>query len=55
MNFYQQGEVDGFTLVIVVLLLYGATLGRRQVWKLDRWAKRRFSPAKKQQTASNEH
>ena len=53
-NFYQQGEVDGFTLVIVLLLLYGATLGRRQVWKLDRWAKRRFSPKKSQQSAASE-
>ena len=43
LNFLSSGQIDTFTLVIVLLLLYGATLGRRQVHRLDAWAKKKFS------------
>ena len=42
LNFMAVGAVDVFMLVLVLLLLYGSTLGRRQVQQLDRWASRRF-------------
>ena len=43
LNFMAVGTVDVFTLVLVLLLLYGFTLGRRQAQRLDRWAYRRFN------------
>ena len=43
LNFLHAGEIDTFTLVLLLLLLYGFTIGRRQVQRLDRWASRRFS------------
>ena len=43
LNFLAAGKVDVFTLVIVLLLVYGSTLGKRQVQRLDGWAKKKFS------------
>lgn len=43
LNYLAVGAVDVFTLVIAGLLLYGSTVGRRQVRKLDAWAKRYFA------------
>ena len=43
LNFLAAGEVDLFTLVIVLLLVYGSPLGKRQVQRLDAWAKKKFA------------
>jgi hypothetical protein len=43
-NFIVKKELDLFTLVIVLLLLYGFTIGKKHVQKLDAWAKYKFSP-----------
>lgn len=42
-NFLREGTVDIFTLAVAGLLLYGATLGRRQVRHLDAWARQKFA------------
>jgi hypothetical protein len=46
LNFMAVGNVDVFTLILVLLLLYGFTMGRRQVRRLDQWACRRFGSDK---------
>ncbi|MGI6451530.1 MAG: hypothetical protein ACOX3R_15090 [Desulfitobacteriia bacterium] len=35
-------RVDAFTVVILLLILYGLTLGKRQIKRIDQWAKRKF-------------
>lgn len=45
-NFAATGEVDLFTLIIVLLLIYGSTIGKKHVKKLDGWAQRKFLKAK---------
>ncbi|MGF6952890.1 putative membrane protein [Neobacillus sp. B4I6] len=42
-NFIATKKVDLFTLIIVLLILYGFTLGRNHVKMLDAWAQRKFS------------
>jgi hypothetical protein len=42
-NFIATKKVDLFTLIIVLLILYGFTLGRNHVKRLDTWAQRKFS------------
>ncbi len=42
-NFFVVKEVDAFTSVIIVLLVYGFTLGKKQVKKLDAWAQIKFA------------
>lgn len=42
-NFVVSKKVDLFTLIIFLLILYGFTIGKRHVKKMDQWAKRRFS------------
>lgn len=42
-NFIATKEVDLFTLVIVLLILYGCTIGKKHVQKLDAWAQDKFS------------
>lgn len=42
-NFIATKELDVFTLVIVLLLIYGFTIGKKHVKKLDAWAKMKFS------------
>jgi hypothetical protein len=37
-------RVNAYTLAILGLLLYALTLGRRDVARVDAWARRRFSP-----------
>jgi|SRR5579875_612319 len=49
-NFISSKEIDLFTLIIVLLILYGATIGKSQVKKLDAWAKDKF--AKDEKTTS---
>ncbi len=41
-NFVIKGELDIFTSVIVLLIIYGATIGKKQVKKLDAWAQKKF-------------
>ncbi|MGG1398007.1 hypothetical protein ABE288_09320 [Bacillus salipaludis] len=42
-NFIATRKVDLFTLIIVLLILYGFTLGKGHVKKLDTWAQAKFS------------
>ncbi|MBW7460030.1 hypothetical protein K0U00_38810, partial [Paenibacillus sepulcri] len=41
-NFIVEKKLDLFTFVIVLLILYGSTLGRKKIKQLDDWAKRKF-------------
>jgi hypothetical protein len=43
MNFVTNREVDLFTAVLVLLIVYGLTVGKRHVRQLDEWARRRFA------------
>jgi len=43
-DYAETGRVSTFTLVVVGLLLYALTLGRRDMRRVDAWAKRRFTP-----------
>lgn len=36
-NYYFRGELDAFTLVIVSLIVYGLTIGKKHVRMLDEW------------------
>lgn len=42
-NFVTTKEVDLFTFVIVLLIIYGLTIGKKHVKKLDYWARKKFS------------
>jgi hypothetical protein len=42
-NFIATKSVDMFTLIIVLLILYGFTIGKGHVKKLDTWAQLKFS------------
>ena len=42
-NFVATKEIDLFTLVIVLLIIYGLTFGRQHVQKLDSWAQKNLS------------
>ncbi|MFC4617892.1 hypothetical protein ACFO4N_04010 [Camelliibacillus cellulosilyticus] len=48
-NFISERKVDLFTLVIVVLIIYGATIGKKNVKQLDNWAKRKFGGSQSDQ------
>jgi hypothetical protein len=41
-NFIATKKVDVFTLIIVLLIIYGFTIGKQHVQKLDQWAQRKF-------------
>ena len=41
-NYVTVQEIDMFTVVIVILLLYGATLGKKHIRRLDDWAREKF-------------
>jgi len=43
-DFTETGAVSPFTVAILALLVYAFTLGRRDMARVDSWAKRRFSP-----------
>ncbi len=43
LNFIATREIDLFTLVIVFLILYGGSIGKKHVQKLDVWAQKKFS------------
>jgi hypothetical protein len=42
-NFVVTKEFDVFTFVIVLLIVYGFTIGKKHVQKLDAWAQQKFS------------
>ena len=42
-DFARTGSVSPYTVAIVALLVYALTLGRRDMRRVDAWAKRRFS------------
>lgn len=35
-------KMDAFTVVILLLILYGSTLGKRDVKRMDQWAQKKF-------------
>nr|WP_295971315.1 hypothetical protein [uncultured Bacillus sp.] len=41
-NFSITRELNIFTLVIILLIVYGTTIGKKQVKKLDAWAQKKF-------------
>ncbi len=45
-NFISTRKIDMFTLIIVLLILYGFTIGKSHVKKLDTWAQAKFSKQK---------
>ena len=42
-NFISTKKVDLFTLIIVLLIIYGLTIGKKHIKKLDTWAQAKFS------------
>lgn len=42
-NFIYTREIDTFTIALVLLIIYGATIGKKDVKRLDEWAKKKFS------------
>lgn len=42
-NFIENKEIDVFTLVLILLIVYGGTVGKKHVQQLDAWAKMKFS------------
>ncbi|GMA98114.1 hypothetical protein PIPA1_09140 [Pelosinus sp. IPA-1] len=42
-NFVVTEEIDLFTLTIVLLIVYGLTIGKKHIQKLDSWAQKKFS------------
>jgi uncharacterized membrane protein len=42
-NFSENKELDWFTLVLLLLVVYGATAGKNHVRKIDDWARGKFS------------
>ncbi|MBS4175468.1 hypothetical protein [Bacillus sp. FJAT-49736] len=42
-NFIHTRKLDIFTLIIVLLIVYGFTFGKKEVKKLDAWAQKKFS------------
>ncbi len=43
LNFIATKKLDLFTLIIVLLIIYGFTIGKNDVKKLDAWAQKKFS------------
>ncbi|WP_027724397.1 hypothetical protein [Tuberibacillus calidus] len=42
-NFLATRRVDVFTVIILLLIIYGATVGKKDVKRLDRWAREKYS------------
>lgn len=43
LNYVETRELDTFTLAILALIVYGFTLGKKDVQRLDAWAQKKFS------------
>lgn len=41
-NFIYLKKLDLFTIIILLLILYGFTFGRKKIKQLDAWAKKKF-------------
>ena len=48
LSFAATKELDLFTLVIVLLIIYGCTVGKKHIRKLDNWVQRKFSAERKE-------
>jgi hypothetical protein len=42
-NFWFTKRFDLFTVILVLLILYGGTIGKKHVKKLDKWVEGKFS------------
>lgn len=42
-NFIATRHVDLFTLIIVLLIIYGVTIGKKDIKRLDKWAREKYS------------
>ncbi|MCM3764440.1 hypothetical protein [Neobacillus niacini] len=42
-NFIFAKKVDLFTVIILVLIIYGFTIGKKHIKKLDTWAQNKFT------------
>jgi hypothetical protein len=51
-DFMETGHVTAYTLAILGLLVYALTAGRRDLQRVDAWAKRRFSPRRERRPAA---
>lgn len=52
-NFIVTRKIDLFTLIILLLILYGFTIGKNHVKKMDIWVQKKFST--KQSNEKNHH
>lgn len=48
LNFVATKEIDLFTLVIVLLIMYGCTIGKKHIRKLDKWVQKKFSKVRQE-------
>lgn len=46
-DYLDTGHVNLYTLAILGLLVYAVTFGKRDMKRVDAWAKRRFSPGRR--------
>jgi hypothetical protein len=51
-DFADTGHLSGYTVVILALLVYAITLGKRDMRRVDAWAKRRFSSRRRVRPAA---
>lgn len=49
-NFISTKKIDLFTLIIVLLIIYGLTIGKKHIKKLDTWAQAKFSKKENHRT-----
>ena len=45
-NFITTKALDLFTLVILLLIIYGLTIGKKQAQRMDSWARQKFAEKK---------
>lgn len=43
-DYLDTGHVNAYTLAVLGLLVYALTLGKRDLKRVDAWARRRFTP-----------
>jgi hypothetical protein len=43
-DYAETGAVSGYTVVVLGILVYALTLGRRDMRRVDAWGKERFTP-----------
>ena len=42
-DYADRGQINGYTIVVLGILVYALTIGRRDMERVDTWAKRRFT------------